>query len=177
VVGKVRRAMENGKTYLLGKQRLNDGSWEVSVSHPGGETSLAILALLTAGVPPKNDAIQKGLKYLRGIEPGQTYVVALHTMAFAQAGAAIDRGRIQRNGEWLIKAQKDYGWSYTQNGPPDNSNTQYAVLGLHAGIEAGVEVDRKSLMRLRKYMLESQVNGGWPYRDGQAPRMTMSCAG
>src|SRR5262249_49629625 len=51
LVEKVRSAIENGKTYLLGKQRLNDGSWEVSVSHPGGETSLAILALLTAGVP------------------------------------------------------------------------------------------------------------------------------
>jgi hypothetical protein len=177
LVEKVRSAIENGKTFLLGKQRLKDGSWEVSVSHPGGETSLAILALLTAGVPPKNEAIQNGLKYLRGIEPGQTYVVALQTMAFAQAGEAVDRGRIQRNVEWLIKAQKDNGWSYTQNGPPDNSNTQYAVLGLHAGIEAGVEVDKKALMRLRKYMLASQVNGGWPYRDGQAPRMSMTCAG
>jgi hypothetical protein len=177
LVEKVRSAIENGKTFLLGKQRPNDGSWEVSVSHPGGETSLAILALLTAGVPPKNEAIQNGLKYLRGIESGQTYVVALQTMAYAQAGEAIDRGRIQRNVEWLIKAQKDDGWSYNITGPPDNSNTQYAVLGLHAGIEAGVEVDKKALARLRKYMLESQVGGAWSYRAGMAPRMTMTCAG
>src|SRR5581483_4406686 len=88
LVERVRLAIKNGKGYLLGRQRDN-GSWEndaAVLSHKGGETSLAILALLTAGESSKSEAIQKGLKYLRGIPPGQTYVVALQTMAFAQAG-------------------------------------------------------------------------------------------
>ncbi|HEY7159336.1 MAG TPA: DUF4159 domain-containing protein [Gemmataceae bacterium] len=182
LVEKVRNSIENGKTYLLGQQRRGDGSWEIgghAVSHSGGQTSLVMLALLTAGVPPKNKAIQDGLKYLRDLKSNQTYVVALQTMAFAQAGEAIDRGRIQRNVERLIAAQQDNGWGYNLNrdGPADNSNTQYAVLGLHAGLEAGVEVDKKALSRLRKSMLDSQANGGWPYRAGMPPTMTMTCAG
>ena len=180
LVEKVRKAIDDGKTYLLGQQRRDDGSWEIggnAVQHRGGQTSLAILALLTAGVDPKKEAIQDGLKYLRKVKPTQTYVVGLQTMALAQAGQAVDRELIQRNVEWLIAGQKDSGWSYTQGGAPDNSNTQYAVLGLHAAIEAGVPVDKKALERIRQHMLASQRGGGWGYNPAQAPRMTMTCAG
>jgi len=182
LVERVRLAIKNGKGYLLGRQR-DSGSWEndaAVLSHKGGETSLAILALITAGESPKSEAIQKGLKYLRGVPPGQTYVVALQTMAFAQAGEMEDRERIQRNVQWLIEAQKDTGWGYTKGGgPSDNSNTQYAVLGLHAGIEAGVQVNKDALARIRKYMLESQMGGAWGYDRGgeRGPRFTMTCAG
>jgi hypothetical protein len=160
---------------------LDNGSWEISpgdVQHPGGATSLALLALLTAGESSKSEAIQNGLKYLRTITSTHIYIVALQTMAFAQAGELVDRERIQRNVEQLIQAQQDTGWSYTRAGGTDNSNTQYAVLGLHAGIEAGVKVDKEALARLRKYMLSSQIAGGWSYnRAGTAPTMTMTCAG
>ncbi len=151
LVEKVRVSIRQGKDYLLGQQRDN-GSWEIAaadVAHPGGATSLALMALLTSGVSPQNDHIQKGLEYLRKIKPSQTYVVALQTMALAQAGQK-DRELIQRNVDWLLKAQQDNGWSYTnQGGGPDNSNTQYAVLGLHAGIEAGATVDKNALAKIR----------------------------
>jgi hypothetical protein len=182
LVEKVRLAIKNGKGYLLGQQRDN-GSWEnnaAALSHKGGASSLVILALLTAGESPKSEAIQKGLRYLRTIPPGQTYVVALQTMAFAQASETEDRERIQRNVQWLIEAQKDTGWGYTKGGgPSDNSNTQYAVLGLHAGIEAGIPVKKDALARIRKYMLESQTGGAWGYDRGpdRGPRFTMTCAG
>lgn len=183
LVEKVRMAIKNGKNYLLGQQR-NNGSWEneaAALHHRGGATSLVLLALLTAGENAKSGPIQKGLKYLREIPPGQTYVVALQAMAFAQAGEKEDRQRIQRNVQWLIAAQKDSGWGYNNlGGPTDNSNTQYAVLGLHAGIEAGISVDKDALARIRKYMLESQLGGSsWGYDRGgdRNPRLTMTCAG
>jgi hypothetical protein len=179
LVEKVRKSIQDAKGYLLGQQRPN-GSWEINagdVAHPGGATSLALLALLTAGENPKSEAIQNGLRYLRTIKPSHTYTVALQTMAFAQAGEAEDRQRIQRNVRWLIEAQQATGWSYTKAGGTDNSNTQYAVLGLHAGIEAGVEVDKAALERIRKYMLTSQSGGGWSYKSGGRPSMTMTCAG
>ena len=45
----VERAIRDGVRYLKGQQR-DDGSWpEVELSHPTGCTSLATLALLTAG--------------------------------------------------------------------------------------------------------------------------------
>ncbi len=181
LVEKVRLAIKNGTGYLLGQQRDN-GSWEISagdVQHPGGATSMALLALLNAGESPQSDAIQKGLNYLRTITSNHTYIVALQTMAFAHAGEGKDRERIQRNVQWLIEAQQDSGWSYTKVGGTDNSNTQYAVLGLHAGIEAGVHVDKNAVARIRKYMLASQIGGGWGYnkRSGAGATMTMTCAG
>jgi hypothetical protein len=179
LVEKVRKSIQDGKSWLLGQQRPN-GSWEISVAdagNKGGATSLALLALLTAGQNPNSDAIQNGLRYLRDNNSNRTYVLALQTMAFTQAGELKDRERIQRNVQALLDAQQDTGWSYTKAGLPDNSNTQYAVLGLHAGIEAGVKVDKAALERLRKYMLSSQVGGGWSYRPGSGPSMTMTCAG
>jgi len=179
LVEKVRMSIRQGKDYLLGQQRDN-GSWEINaadVGHPGGATSLALLALLTSGVSPQNDRIQKGLEYLRKIKPSQTYVVALQTMALAQAGQK-DRELIQRNVDWLLKAQQDNGWSYTnQGGVTDNSNTQYAVLGLHAGIEAGVTIDKNALAKIRAFMLRTQQGDGWSYKARGAPMMTMTCAG
>ena len=76
---------------------------------------------------------------LRIIPPSKTYVVALQTMVFAQAGDGQDRERIQRNVDWLVKTKGVNGWSYggEKTGLPDNSNTQYALLGLHEGIVAG----------------------------------------
>ena len=179
LVEKVRKSIHDGKGYLLGQQRPN-GSWEISAgdaAHPGGATSLAILALLNAGENPRSEAIQNGLRYLRTIKSTHTYLVALQTMAFAQAGEPVDRERIERNVQTLLEGQQDTGWSYTKAGGTDNSNTQYAVLGLHAGIEAGVKVDKTALERIRKYMLSSQAGGGWSYKRGGAPTMTMTCAG
>ena len=130
LVEKVRLAIKHGTGHLLGQQRDN-GSWEIgnnAVSYPGGETSLALLALITAGESPRSEPIQKGLRYLRTLTPDRTYVVALQTMAFAQAGEKEDRERIQRNVRWLIQAQKDSGWGYKEDAlSTDNSNTQYAV--------------------------------------------------
>jgi hypothetical protein len=181
LVEKVKTAINRGKSYLIGKQRDN-GSWEISagdVGHPGGATSLALLALLTAGHDANSDVITKGLRYLRTIPPGETYVVGLQTMVFAQfAGNDADRKLVERNVRWLIESQTDTGWSYHKGGvPSDNSNTQYALLGLHAALEAGVKVDKDALARLRAFMLKSQAGGGWGYKQNIAPSMTMTCAG
>jgi hypothetical protein len=180
LVEKVKLSIDSGKRYLLGQQRRENGSWEItghSVSNPGGSTALVLLALLTAGVPPSDPVVQDGLKYLRTIGPSKTYVVALQTMVYSQAGQAVDRERIQKNIDWLVAHQKPTGWGYGDDSLTDNSNTQYAVLGLHAGIEAGLPVDKKALEKVRKHMLSTQTGGAWRYRPGQPFTMTMTCAG
>ncbi len=164
LVDRVRKAIDSGVTFLRTQQR--QGNWEVggdTVNRPGGWTSLALLALLNAGVPPSDEAVQKGLEYLRKIEPTQTYVVGLQTMVFALAGQ--DAERIQRNVTWLVKARQPGGWSYSVGGSPDNSNTQYALLGLHEGLRAGAKVDAAELEAVRKLMMDTQgQDGGWPYK-------------
>ncbi len=51
-------------------------------------------------------------------------------------------------------------------GPPngDNSNSQYAALGLRACLDAGIDVDPKVLVLARKWWQTSQnTDGGWGY--------------
>jgi hypothetical protein len=195
LVDRVRKSIDDGVRYLRGKQR--QGNWEIggdTVTYPGGWTSLALLALLNAGVPPSDDAVQRGLEYLRKVEPSQTYVVGLQTMVFALAGQGVDRERIQRNVDWLVAARLPGGWSYAKLGDggrgnlADNSNTQYALLGLHEGLRAGAKVDPAVLKAIQKLMIDTQGgDGGWPYRSNRggtnglggraSSSMTMTTAG
>jgi hypothetical protein len=185
LVEKVRKAIDKGVAYLRREQR--QGNWDVEgdkIARPGGWTALALLALLNSGVPPEDPAIQKGLAYLRSIPPAQTYVVGLQTMVFAQARQAVDAERIQRNVDWLLTARMADGWSYGRlqagNGRADNSNTQYALLGLHEGLQAGATVDPKALQEIRQFYIDTQKRigtGGWNYRPGEHTTMTMTTAG
>jgi hypothetical protein len=60
----------------------------------------------------------------------------------------------------------------------DNSNAQYAALGLRACIEANVFPPRATLELAKKWWEETQVDdGGWPYRHRFDPTGSMSAGG
>jgi hypothetical protein len=184
LVDQVRQSINDAITFLQNQQRKTDGSWEAgggAVAYPGGWTSLALLALLNAGVDPKDPSIQRGLAYLRKIPPDRTYVVGLQTMVYCLAGEKADKERIQRNVNWLLSARLPTGWSYTSGaraGIADNSNSQYALLGLHEALLAGARVDRKALRQIQTFYRQTQTkSGGWGYRPGLEPTPTMTTAG
>lgn len=192
LVDQVRKAIEDGIRFLRQREK-DQGNWESEaglIIHSqigaGGPTSLTLLALLNAGVKPDDPLIQRGLKYLRTIPPKSTYVVGLQTMVFVEAGQNEDRERIQRNVNWLIDARimsgkTLQGWSYLQGGAntSDNSNSQYALLGLHAGKTAGAKIDREVWESIRDYYMRNQyASGGWGYRNSDnAATLTMTTAG
>ena len=188
LVEQVRKAIEGGVRYLRDQERGN-GNWEAvdkaSVGMPGGWTSLAMLALLNAGVKPEDPVIERGLKSLRQVEPQFTYVVSLQTMVFAETGRSEDRERIQRNVDWLIRAMvreggKCKGWTYRQEPRlTDNSNTQYALLGLHAGRLAGAKIDREVWQSIQDYYVATQQpDHGWNYSPSMPQTsLTMTTAG
>ncbi|HZY88730.1 MAG TPA: hypothetical protein VFE78_28155, partial [Gemmataceae bacterium] len=193
LVEDVRQAIKRGEDFLRGQQR--GGNWETSdikLAYPGGFTCLALLALLNAGVPATDPAVQDGLKYLRTLTPDKTYVVGLQTMVFALARQPVDRERIQRNVDWLLAARLPEGWTYGKVGAgavrnitvADNSNTQYALLGLHEALQSGfAKVDAKALQEIQAYYIKTQVRrdghpgAGWYYRPGEPPSLTMTTAG
>jgi hypothetical protein len=190
LVQRVQRAIKSGIELLREKEN-GTGSWETqeqgSGNFPGGYTSLAMLALLNAGVKPSDPIIDRSLKYLRTVEPEYTYVVALQTMVFAELGRNEDRERIERNVKWLIdKRLMDgkicRGWNYGKHSSmiPDNSNTQYALLGLHAGHEAGIAIDPSVWQSIRDmYTTFQLLDGSWPYQNQNQGdhRLTMTTAG
>jgi hypothetical protein len=180
---KVRGSIKLGVAYLTKKQSA-EGHWEAPVAFimRGGATSLALLALLEAGVPATDAKVQKGLAYLRKVEPSSTYVVSLQTMAFIRGKQAVDRERISRNVKWLLKARGPDGWGYgggERGGLVDNSNSQYALLAIHEAIQAGHSVPREALQAVQKLYLDTQVDGGWSYtpRRDKRTTFTMTTAG
>jgi hypothetical protein len=182
LVEPVRKAIERGIKFLRSK---HNGDWENSgyPANPGGVTALAVLALLNAGVPVDNQMIQDGLKYLRDLPPNKTYVVSLQTMALALAKQPRDLEQIRTNVKWLLDGrikvgEKLKGWGYGQGGPPDNSNTQYALLGLHEGYMAGVKIDATTWEEILDFYKDTQhADGGWGYKTDMGSSRTMATAG
>ena len=104
-------------------------------------------------------------------------------MVFAAAEPERDLNRIPANVDWLERAQIKPGdpvywpgsWTYSsskRNQPGDNSNTQYALLGLNAATEVGVPVKPEVWTLARTYWERSQKHdGSWAYTpDSAEPR-------
>jgi hypothetical protein len=196
LVTQVKEAIDKGVGYLK-KHQSKGGDWEGLVlgqiaGLKGGVTSLATLALLNAGVRPDDAAVQNALKYLRGLgTPDKTYVVALQTMVFAEVRDPKDLPRVQKNVEWfkekaIYRGGKLEGWSYPANAIADNSNTQYALLGLYAAKSAGVKVDDKLWKDIQDYYTRTQHPdprngraGFWTYHNhgDTSPSFTMTVGG
>ncbi|QJX00971.1 DUF4159 domain-containing protein [Frigoriglobus tundricola] len=195
LVEKVKNSIDKGVRYLKKTQK-RDGDWEGIVlgeiaGLKGGVTALATLALLNAGLKPDDPAVAKALDYLRAVKPDKTYVVALQTMVFAEARQPKDLPKIAENVEWFKKnvirrsGQLD-GWSYPANAIADNSNTQYALLGLYAAKTAGVKVDDQLWSDILDYYNRTQHQdpannkaGFWTYHNAgdRNPSFTMTVGG
>ena len=189
----VERAIHDGVRFLKQEQR-GDGSWaDVHGDARTGTTSLVTLALLTAGEQPGSPTVRKALDYLRGFGPEQlnsTYAIALQTMVYAAAEPQRDQLKIAANVNWLETAQIRAGdvvpwpgtWTYSSSKraqPGDNSNTQYALLGLNAAEEAGVPVKPEVWALARSHWERTQkIDGSWAYTpDTAASSASMTCAG
>ncbi len=176
----VQRSISGGVQYLRSTQ-MEEGNWPEYSGQSCGLSSLCTLAMLNCGVPPDDPAIKKALRYLRGIEPNETYSVSLQTLVLCQVGSATDIGIISRNVKWLEEAQLARGdWTYRLGGGGgggDPSNAQFAVLALGAAEDRGVQVDRNVFEKAQQYWQGTQkVNGGWSYDSGWA-KGSMTCAG
>ncbi len=200
LVDDVNRSIAAGVQFLRVSMRAGkdwEGFWQYQmVDLDGGVTALATLALLNCGEKPDTPEVKAALDTLRAQPRKATYVVALMTMAFAEARQARDLPLIQGNVDWLLtnarrKNGRITGWSYWSPGSgnsgfdvPDSSNTQYALLGLYAGKQAGAKIAEAEWEQLFDLYLKSQKpdrdpsSGWWGYRpDDPRPSFTMTTAG
>ena len=160
----VRQAVNRAVAYLKQAQGAN-GTWRDN-RHQGGVTALCVLALVNAGVPADDPAVVNALESLRRVRNTKTYVVSLKAQAFAAADPETYARDLQDAANWLCLAQQRNGmWSYTTSGTPDNSNTQFALLGLHEAAKAGAKVPEQIWERSKLHFENTQGrNGGWGYR-------------
>ncbi len=180
---RVRQSVKQGVAYLKDKRR--NGSWGESGMHTGGITALAALALLNAGEPPEDEKMQLTLQYIADRMPQHsltTYSASLKIMALA---AADPQGKryvrdIEDAVDWLIENQvRDGGWNYQdRQGRGDSSNSQFAILALHAAVKLGIDIPQKTWQRAEKYWIKVyNRGGGFNYSIGRPGNPSMSCAG
>jgi hypothetical protein len=194
----VEQAIRGGVSFLKSQQDPNTGAWpDADLRAHEGTSALATLALLTAGEPATEAHVAKALSHLEQFTAtalGRTYSVALQTMVFSAADPVRYKVHIANNVAWLERAQIKPGdgnswpgsWTYDdmKGSQGDNSNTQYALLGLHAASEAGIPVKPEVWVLSRQYWELAQRKAGfdtgaWGYfpNDHQPASASMSCAG
>jgi hypothetical protein len=177
----VRNAISKGVALIRAEQG-PAGEWRNS-GHRGGVTALCVLALLNAGAGPDDPAVAAGLAALDKIPNQNTYVVGLKAQCYAAAGAKTNQAyfaQLKACAEWLIAAQNDTGmWSYgKRDGRGDNSNTQFALLGLHEANNAGVAVPKEVWERSSVHFQRTQCeDGGWDYQGRGKAYGSMTAAG
>ncbi len=200
-VQRVNAAIDRGVAWLR-TQQATDGSFPNYPLFPSAVTALAYQTLRVCGVPRDDPAAEKAFTRLRATyrrKELQVYTAALILMAIAEHGESVEgddgERRVQLNTEdrtWaeevakaLADGQDRHGsWGYdvpgganafaAGNGYYDHSNSQYALLGLHAASRCGVAVPREVWQKALDHFLESQELSGptaprWPAR-GAAPR-------
>ncbi len=174
--------------HFLRKDLLDDGICTYrKMAHPGA-TALAVAALRASGVKKDDPAITKALNVSilpdekfapKNVFPrwqDHTYTIALLIMALEAVDGGTYKNKIQalanrlasgqlRNGQWTYYCGD--GYRARAEGAQkfgDNSNTQYALLGLRAAVRAGADVHPDTWMRGMVFWLEVQLpRGYWGY--------------
>jgi hypothetical protein len=154
-----------------------------------GASALAGLAMIECEVPLNDSAITSAALFISRAEPRvtETYGVAAAIMFLDRAGGAAKThsAAIQRYANKLLRSQTrngDWGYGGMGNGAgTDNSNTQFAILGLWAARKHGVNVE-EALKRTEQHFRKTQdKDGGWRYGftgpQGDPTTPTMTCAG
>ena len=101
-----------------------------------GQTALAVMAFRSAGLAADDPAVRRAVSYLldhQGEGQQGVYQTSLKIMALESLDPKAYKGQIEAGAHYLIRAQQGSGgWSYTERGQTDNSNSQFAVLGLNS---------------------------------------------
>ena len=189
----VERAIREGVRFLKAQQR-RDGSWpEIEEKANTGTTSLVTLALLTAGEQRDSPTIRRVARLppqFRAAAASQhlRHLVADDGLRRGRSGPRSPPARWPTSSGWSRRRSSPaIGWSGPGPGPipttkfqaGDNSNTQYALLGLNAASEVGIAVNPKVWLLSRQYFERFQNrDGGWAYTPRHNPSTgSMTCAG
>lgn len=174
-------------------QRQPEGHWEPSDSpeglHWGGNSALAVLALLYAGQEPREEPLASSLGWLASQSLRGTYAYGLRAHALALVPGRTYRPQLQQDLDWLLsavgaagtEAAGAYDYEAAKAGQLnrwDHSNSQYAILGVWAAADAGLPVPTSYWELIGDHWLTWQNrDGGWGYQHREASTGSMTVAG
>ncbi len=158
-----------------------------------GESALAALAMLKAGVPASDPALVETIQNAlsasttEGYRPARSggadiYETGIACMMLVNLDPAVYRPLIQSAASYLISKQKSNGaWDYDGRAGDtgDCSISQYAILGLWEAENAGVRIPPSVWERAARWYMSVQRGGGWNYHPDapSQPTVSMTAAG
>jgi len=197
-LGQTHTAIERGLGWLCANQD-SGGSW---YGDPA-VTSFAVLTMLNWGFDETDEIVSKGINYvLSKINPDgsvynqpnrYTYYTSIAILPLAATYNADYHDEIQSMRNWLIGSQWDEssfyggvdtshwyygGFGYGNGERPDNSNTQWALMGIKAADRVlGLEAT-DTYAKAADYFLERcrNADGGSAYTPGDVSVHTMTAA-
>ena len=174
---RIHTAIERGVAWLLTTQN-RDGSWTCQNRlYPNGQTALSLYTLVKCGLPPGHQAIRRGIAFLEGRLPGETYSAGCELLFWDALGDPARRERMEQVLDLLLSWQQEDGFSYPWVHAGDHwvedefrgdlSNMQYAALGLRAAAHSGLDVPNRAW----KALLHATLTYQKPLEQirGQAP--------
>jgi hypothetical protein len=199
----VEQAIQKAKKFLYSRQK-PDGSFESSIffqhqgtTNLGGETALAVYALLAAGESYQKEEIKKAIAWLKENSAKAqaqktvqlTYTVGIRANIWpflpmdksVRQAAAFDATLLV---EHVQKGNGFFNYPCGSGGASDSSNSQYGVLGLWAIAQLGIfEIPNPVWDKIDKAWRSTQdPSGGWQYglsvpQGGQGITPQMTAAG
>jgi hypothetical protein len=147
---RVNVAIERGVRNLLAAQG-PDGAWRGDETrYPGGLTAFVAYTLIKSGVRRSDAAIGAALRALAEIPHRSTYGTSARLLLYQALGRpAAWRERAQPCLDALVDFQRAGLWGYPED-PIDLSNVQFALLGLRAAHDLGLDVPERALVDVAK---------------------------
>jgi hypothetical protein len=197
------QAIEKGVANLLSHfNRRSFALADVSLNNAdgGGRNALAVYALMQAGQaikderlnvrgPAMNDKIRAMThSNLRNGHP-QVYALGIRATALALFNRPQDRETLKSDVGLLINSHNAGAYWYVADprlkkvspgagGPWDNSNSQYGLLGVWSGAEAGMEVPGLYWAAVNQHWESTQLpDGQWSYSGDRGGKLSMTVAG
>jgi hypothetical protein len=178
-------ALARARKYIYSQHK--DGSWEKSPkqveksedkltgSQWGGLTAVATYALLASGDTPNSDPrLAEAVEFLKRAKMGGSYALGLRCQVWLQLPQTPEiKTLMRRDAAALAAMMKTQGqakgfYDYDARGNAYSlSRAQYAVLGMWAAEQAGVEVPTDYWRKVEAAWVGHQdAGGGWNYQKG-----------
>ena len=170
----IQRAVAGARRFLLaqiGADGAAVGETDPNNCRYGGRTALLAQALLWARTDlAEAERLADSIEWLRKAKLTGTYAVAGRACVMGLLTDADSLKVLKRDAAWLVRAANNRGaYTYTScEGRPsdrwDNSNSQFALLGISAAIHRGLEIPPAYFRRIERHWLSTQqADGGWGY--------------
>jgi hypothetical protein len=171
-------AIDKGKKFLWSQQK--DGRWEAEFEKRGdqstGQTAMVVLAMLATGESYQDERLAAAIDYVKKTPTTGVYALGVRCQLWLSLPPTPETRKLMaQDSKALINAIQREGtvkgfYGYNPDARAYSlSRAHYAVLGVWAAAQHGIEVPNAYWQFVEKSWIEQQdPSGGWSYKGASA---------